>query len=89
MSTLAANLEQQFNNLKSRMSHPQGTVNNKDVEKYLGLFSECSHTNVDGKSESKGKTHIAKAQTKASVALETYLQEVSKTKTCHAKNFKS
>ena len=36
-----------LNYLKSRMSNLQETVNNKDVEKYLGLFSECSHTNAD------------------------------------------
>ena len=56
MSTPAANLDQQFNNLKSRMSNLQETVNNKDVKKYFGLFSECSHTNADMENENKGKT---------------------------------
>ena len=46
------------------MSNLQETVNNKDVEKYLGLFPECSHTNADGKNENKGKTHITKEQTR-------------------------
>ena len=58
LSTLAVNLEQQLNNLKSRMSNLQETVNNKVVEKYPCLFSECSHTNTDGSNKNKGKhTH--------------------------------
>ena len=63
LSTLAVNLEQQLNNLKSRMSNLQETVNNKDVEKYPCLFSECSHTNTDGRNKNKGKhahTHYKK-----------------------------
>ena len=46
------------------MSNLQETVNNKDVEKYPCLFSECSHTNTDGRNKNNGKTHITKKQTR-------------------------
>ena len=46
------------------MSHPQGTVNNKDVEKYLGLFSECSHTNETEKTKVRVKHTLQKRKQK-------------------------
>jgi hypothetical protein len=52
-------------NVSTLLSTLKEIVNNKDVEKYTCLFTECSNTtNTDSEKKSKGKTKMTKTQIK-------------------------
>ena len=57
-------LEDDINDVNSIMSNLQDFVENKKVEQYTCLFTECSNTDADGENKDKGKTQISKNQTK-------------------------
>lgn len=65
VKNLAAILGMDSENVSTLLSTLKEIVNNKDVEKYTCLFTECSNTtNTDSEKKSKGKTKMTKTQIK-------------------------